>query len=66
MCPYFGYEAPLDNKLTLGNALIYPMWLGVSFAKCLLLSQLKHLTLDRSRFAFLTGNSLFANFSLLF
>jgi hypothetical protein len=26
--PYFGHKAPLENQLTLGNAIIYPRWLG--------------------------------------
>jgi hypothetical protein len=29
VCPYFSHEAPLENQLTLGNALTYPKWLGV-------------------------------------
>jgi hypothetical protein len=26
MCPYFGHKAPLENQLTLGNALTYLRW----------------------------------------
>jgi hypothetical protein len=26
--PYFNHKAPLENQLTLGNAIIYPRWLG--------------------------------------
>jgi hypothetical protein len=28
MGPYFGHKTPLEDQLTLGNAVIYPRWLG--------------------------------------
>jgi hypothetical protein len=40
--------------------------LGQSFAKCPLLSQLKHLTLDKSHLTFLIGGFLLVNYFLLF
>ncbi len=58
--------APLENQFTLGNATIcIRSGLVQSFAKCPLLSQLKHLTLEMSYFEFFAGSSLPIDFSLL-
>ncbi len=57
--------APLDNQLTLGNVIICTQGSSrPSFARCLLLSQLKHLTLDRFCFTFFTNGYLPIDFSL--
>jgi hypothetical protein len=55
--PYFSHETPLDNQLTMGNAITYMRWLGATFHQVSIIVTLKHLTLDKFHFAFFAGNS---------
>jgi hypothetical protein len=66
MCPYFNHETPWRIDLPWAMHSLTQSGLGRSFPKCPLLSQLKHLTLDRSYFTFLISDSLFVDFSLSF
>lgn len=66
MCPILAIKPPWTINFPWTMHSLIQGGLGQSFAKCSLLSQLKHLTLNKSRFAFLINNSLLANFSLSF